>query len=141
MPTRESVTQFSQYSGRRKVLLSRYIAPALADAAGRPRSASNALRIVACPASFPVEQLPYLTLWKNLDLAEGYVTVWNPALISAQPSHRAKGRRVPKSGRSNRRFTIDFAILTTKSDVEKVDAEIARIQGGKKGRLIRAGQD
>jgi hypothetical protein len=136
----KSVTQFSQYSGPQKGFVEQvYCLRPFADAAGRTTILlRNAAADRGVSMSFPVEQLPYLTLWKNLaDLAEGYVTGLEPG--TGFPYNRRierKAGRVPKLGPGqSRRFTIDFAILTTKSDVEKVDAEIARIQGGRKVEL------
>ncbi len=85
--------------------------------------------------TFPLEQLPCVTLWKNLTaLEEGYVTGLEPG--TGFPYNRRierKAGRVPKlEPNQTRRFTIEFSVLTSNAEVREANRMIARIQGGKK---------
>jgi hypothetical protein len=82
--------------------------------------------------TFPVAQLPYVTLWKNLaSAAEGYVTGIEPG--TGFPYTRRLEReagRVPRlAPNESRRFTIDFAIHANKSSVAAARRRIKKIQG------------
>jgi hypothetical protein len=82
--------------------------------------------------AFPVEQLPCLTLWKNLAAeAEGYVTGIEPG--TGFPYTRRIEReagRVPVLGPAqSRRFTIDFTVLCNAQSVQTAAHRIREIQG------------
>lgn len=133
----KSISQFSEYSAPKKGFIEQvYCLHPLADAAGRTMILlQNAAADRGVSMSFPIEQLPYVTLWKNLTaLEEGYVTGLEPG--TGFPYNRRierKAGRVPKLGpNQTRRFTIDFAILTSTGEVQQANGEIARIQAGKK---------
>jgi hypothetical protein len=86
----------------------------------------------AVSLSFPVEQLPYVTLWKNLaSQEEGYVTGIEPG--TGFPYTRRFEReagRVPKlAPKQMRRFTIDVAIHYDRTSVEAVGRRVQEIQG------------
>lgn len=83
--------------------------------------------------SFPVTQLPYVTLWKNLaDPREGYVTGLEPG--TGFPYNRSVERefeRVPTlSPGQTRTFRIDFEILENEEAVEQGKERVRSIQGG-----------
>jgi len=90
--------------------------------------------------SFPVEQLPFFTLWKNTEtMAEGYVTGLEPG--TGYPSNRSNERkagRVPKlkPGQS-RQFQVDIAIHGDAISVREAAARIKLIQGDKKPVLAK----
>jgi hypothetical protein len=81
---------------------------------------------------FPVKQLPYVTLWKDLAAeAEGYVTGIEPG--TGFPSTRRLEReagRVPKlAANETRRFTIDVAIHSDRASVQSAERRIQSIRG------------
>jgi galactose mutarotase-like enzyme len=84
--------------------------------------------------SFSVDQLPYVTLWKNTNAKEeGYVTGIEPG--TGFPYNRRLERlagRVPKlAPGASRGFTIDFTIHSTRNDLELAAGQIARIRAGR----------
>jgi len=130
----KSVNQYAEYGGPEKGFIEQvYCLRPLADDSGRTMiMLHNAAADGGVSMSYPVEQLPYVTLWKNLTaLEEGYVTGLEPG--TGFPYNRRierKAGRVPKLGPNQaRRFTIDFAILTTKREVQQASEKISRIQG------------
>ena len=99
----------------------------------------NAAADRAVSMSFPVEQLPYVTLWKNTNaLDEGYVTGLEPG--TGFPSNRRierKAGRVPKIKPGGQvRFTIDFALHSGKTEVAGAAERIARIQAGRQTQVV-----
>ena len=81
---------------------------------------------------WPIGQLPYLTQWKNtISEEDGYVTGLEPS--TGFPYNRKlerKAGRVPVlEGGQSRDFTVDFAFLRNKAEVDAVDAAIGKIQG------------
>jgi len=77
---------------------------------------------------FPVEQLPCVTLWKNLAAAtEGYVTGIEPGTSYpyTRRLEREAGRVSKLAPNQMRRFTIDFAIH---GDLQSVQSAVRRIQ-------------
>jgi hypothetical protein len=88
--------------------------------------------------AFPVEQLPYVTLWKNLaSEEEGYVTGMEPG--TGFPNTRRierKAGRVPKlAPKEKRRFTIDVEILSGRTAVEAAARRVRDIQGNVKTKI------
>jgi hypothetical protein len=84
--------------------------------------------------SFSVDQLPYVTLWKNTNSREeGYVTGIEPG--TGFPYHRRIERlagRVPKlAAGATRSFAIDVAIHTNRNDIELAAGQILKIQAGR----------
>lgn len=90
---------------------------------------------------WPIEQLPYLTIWKNTaSKLDGYVTGLEPA--TGFPFNRRVERkfgRVPKLGPGQqRKFTLDFALHADKNAVSGAAAAIAKISGGRKTSVDRS---
>ncbi|MCA9138291.1 MAG: aldose 1-epimerase family protein [Planctomycetales bacterium] len=85
----------------------------------------------AASMQWTVDQLPYLTLWKNTAATQdGYVTGIEPA--TGYPFNRKVERqagRVPKldAGQS-RRFTLDFTLHRNKEDVDAMIQKVKAIQ-------------
>jgi len=82
--------------------------------------------------TFPVAQLPCVTLWKNLvEEADGYVTGLEPG--TGYPYTRRLEReagRVPKlAPNATRHFTIDVAIHPDRESVTAAERRIQDIQG------------
>ncbi|MCB9767942.1 MAG: aldose 1-epimerase family protein [Candidatus Omnitrophica bacterium] len=90
--------------------------------------------------SFSVEELPFLTQWKNLPaLDAGYVTGIEPgtSFPHNRQIEREKGR-VPKlKPGESRQFQIAFEVLPDPSSVQKSLEKIKRIQGGKETKVNR----
>jgi galactose mutarotase-like enzyme len=132
----KSVKQFNEYDGPAKGFIEQvYCLHPYADAKGGTMILlHNAAKDRAVSMAFSVEQLPYLTLWKNTNAKEeGYVTGLEPG--TGFPYNRRierKFSRVPKlkPGQS-RQFTIDFAIHSDKEAVKRAADEIAKIQAGR----------
>jgi hypothetical protein len=80
--------------------------------------------------SFPVQQMPFVTLWKNLEV-DGYVTGIEPG--TGYPYTRRierKSGRVPKlAPQSSRQFTIEVAIHADRSAVAAATQRIQSLQG------------
>jgi len=101
----------------------------------------NAASDLGVSMAYSTKELPFFTLWKNpVAIEDGYVTGLEPG--TGFPRNRSIERkfgRVPKLGpNQSRSFTIDFAILTNKEQVETVTEEIARIQNGRKTEIASA---
>lgn len=84
--------------------------------------------------AYAVNELPYLTLWKNTaHQAEGYVTGLEPG--TNFPNHRSVERkfgRVPKlAPGASHRAAIEVGIHVGSSQVKRVADEIAAIQGAR----------
>jgi len=101
----------------------------------------NATAVLVNPAgdrgvalSWPVEQLPYLTQWKN-NAAEntGYVTGIEPGTgFPHNRSYERKHGRVPKLGPGqSRTFELDFSILSNRSEVNNAVVAVRQLQGSK----------
>ena len=91
----------------------------------------NRARNKGISMSFAVEQLPYVTLWKNTNSeGEGYVTGLEPG--TNYPNNRRIERkfgRVPKlkSGESHH-AVLDFTILSGRQAVNKLVDQVQRLQ-------------
>lgn len=82
--------------------------------------------------SYSLQALPYLTLWKNTaPLEAGYVTGIEPG--TGFPYNRRVERhydRVPKlNPGESRSFALTFEILNSRSQVQRVESTIQKIQG------------
>ncbi len=135
----KGVQQFSEYSGPTAGFIEQvYCLHPLADADGQTTILlQNAAADQAVSMTFSVDQLPYLTLWKNLAATEaGYVTGLEPG--TGFPYNRRIERqlgRVPKlEPGESRRFTIDFSILSGE-DVQAVLSRIDQIAGDNQIRI------
>jgi hypothetical protein len=85
----------------------------------------------AVVVSFNLQQLPFMTLWKNEGPAQsGYVTGLEPGTSYPHPKpfERAAGR-VPKlAGGASHRAKVAFTVLTSREQVEKTAEEIRALQ-------------
>jgi hypothetical protein len=95
----------------------------------------NASATKAVTMSYAVEQLPFLTLWKNTNAdEEGYVTGLEPG--TGYPYNRRIERkfgRVPKlAPGATRSFDIDFQILRGADAIAKAKTQIENIQAGRR---------
>ncbi|MDP6083544.1 MAG: aldose 1-epimerase family protein [Verrucomicrobiota bacterium] len=84
--------------------------------------------------SWPVEQLPYLTQWKNTAAENtGYVTGIEPGTgFPHNRSYERKHGRVPKLGPGqSRTFELDFSILSNVDEVKAAAAAVMKLQGNK----------
>lgn len=130
----EEVADFAGYTGPQPGFIEQvYCLHPLADAAGQGLiMLQNALGDRAVSMAFPVEQLPCVTLWKNLAAeAEGYVTGLEPGtgFPATRRRERAAGR-VPKlkSGET-RHFALEVAINTNREEVAAAAEQVRAIQG------------
>ncbi|MEP6671915.1 MAG: aldose 1-epimerase family protein [Chthoniobacter sp.] len=139
------VTPFNDHAAKDIAHYAEYAAPALgfveqvyclqpiADKDGRTLIAlQNKARDRAVSLAFPVEDLPYVTLWKNTNAeGEGYVTGLEPGtnFPANRRIERAHGR-VPKlAAGASRTATIDFTIHTSAEDTKRLADQIAALQG------------
>jgi hypothetical protein len=85
----------------------------------------------AVVVSFNLQQLPFMTLWKNEGPAQsGYVTGLEPGTSYPHPKpfERAAGR-VPKLvGGASHRAKVAFTVLTSREQVEKTVEDIRALQ-------------
>jgi hypothetical protein len=89
---------------------------------------------------YRVDQLPYLTQWKNtLTELNGYVTGIEPgSCFPHNRSYERKAGRVPKlKPGETRRFTIDFGIHRGDAEVAAVAKRIEAIQAGRATQVDR----
>jgi hypothetical protein len=133
----KAVNAFSEYAGPTKGFIEQvYCLYPLADEKGRTTiMLCDAATDRAVTMSYPLEQLPYLTLWKNTTaLEEGYVTGLEPG--TGFPYNRRVERkfsRVPKlAPGQSRQFAIDYAIHVGKDEVAATSTAIERIQAGRR---------
>jgi len=88
--------------------------------------------------SFNINELPYLTLWKNTDtLKEGYVTGIEPG--SGFPYNKSverKAGRVPtlRPGKSQS-FSLEYTVLLSSDEVKARESSIKKIQGSRKTKV------
>ena len=138
---------FNEHSARNIAAFDQYQAPkagfvaevyTLYPLAGEQGRTTVALRnrdaTKAVSMSFSVEELPYLTLWKNTNsVKEGYVTGIEPG--TGFPNNRQVERkfgRVPKLNPGEARtFHLEFAIHDGQAQVANVLDQISRIQGAR----------
>ncbi len=83
--------------------------------------------------SWPVQQLPYLTQWKNTAAeSTGYVTGIEPGTgFPHNRNYERKYGRVPKlAPGESRSFELDFVILPGLDSVEAAASEVRSLQGG-----------
>jgi len=128
----KSVDQFSEYAGPTKGFIEQvYCLRPYADANNRTMILlKNAGGTRAISMAFSIEQLPYVTLWKNTNAKEeGYVTGLEPG--TGFPYNRRVERqfgRVPKlKPGQTREIAIDFAILEGGDQVKSAVEEIGKI--------------
>ncbi len=90
--------------------------------------------------SYSVEQLPYLTLWKNtLSKQNGYVTGIEPGTNFPfnRRVEREAGRLKKLGGGETREFAIEFELLSDADAVKKTANQIKRIQSDRTTKVDR----
>lgn len=90
---------------------------------------------------YPVSQLPYFSQWKNPDsVANGYVTGLEPAtgFVHNRAWERKQGRVPTLKGGQQRRFQLDYTILTNTAAVADKKQTIDTLNQGKSLEIIRA---
>jgi hypothetical protein len=108
----------------------------LADSKGRTLMLlQNAAGSRGVSMELAVQEMPYVTLWKNLAATEdGYVIGIEPG--TGFPRTRRLEReagRVPKlRSHETRRFTLDFSVLSNAAGIKMVRRRIRKIQGQNK---------
>jgi hypothetical protein len=132
----KSVSGFDTYGAPERGFVEQvYCVHPYADASQRTLIAlHNAAGDRGVSMAFSIQQLPYVTLWKNTTaLEEGYVTGLEPG--TGFPYNRRIERqfgRVPKLGPGEHRtFAIDFEILHGKDAVAQAAGQVTRIQNGR----------
>ena len=132
----KSIASYQEYSDPVKGFIEQvYCVHPYADEKGRTMILlQNAAMDQGVSMAFNVEQLPYVTLWKNTNAEEeGYVTGLEPG--TGFPYNRRIERqlgRVPKlKPGENRQFAIDFAIRVGAEEVKSAVREVQRIQAGR----------
>jgi hypothetical protein len=89
---------------------------------------------------YPVSQLPYFSQWKNPDsVANGYVTGLEPAtgFVHNRAWERKQGRVPTLKGGQQRRFQLDYTILTNTAAVADKKQTIDTLNQGKSLEIIR----
>lgn len=130
------VERYAEYSGPAKGFVEQvYCVEPAADSTGRTAvmlQSARGDRGVAL--GFSVEQLPYLTLWKNLAATEeGYVTGLEPGtgFPYTRRIERLAGRVPRLAPGAKKTMAIDVTLLLLREDVAHAANEIKRLQGGR----------
>lgn len=130
----KDIAHYSEYAGPTPGFVEEvYCLHPIADKEGRTIIAlENKARDRAVSLSFPVKDLPYVTLWKNTNAeGEGYVTGLEPGtnFPANRRIERAHGR-VPKlaAGESHH-AAIDFQIHTGAEETRRLSEQIRALQG------------
>jgi len=137
----KSIDGYATYEGPTKGFIEEvYLIEPYADKKGRTVAVlQNAAGSSAVSVSWPVEQLPYLTVWKNTAAVDdGYVTGIEPA--TGFPFNRRVERhygRVPKLGPGKiRRFTVDFGVHLGAGPVKQAAAKVKATVDGRQTKVI-----
>ena len=132
----KGVQTFAEYVGPTKGFIEQvYCIEPYADRGGKTTiMLHNAPTTKAVTMTYSIEQLPFLTLWKNTNAEEeGYVTGLEPG--TGYPSNRRIERkfgRVPKlKPGETRSFAIDFQILRGADAISKAKSQIEGIRAGR----------
>jgi hypothetical protein len=132
----KDISSFSTYAEPTKGFIEQvYLIEPYADTSGRSIAMlRNAAADRAASISFSIEQLTYLTIWKNTAAIEdGYVTGLEPA--TGFPYNRRIERqfgRVPKlAPGQSRSFVLDIGIHVGKESVSAKAAEIEKLRAGR----------
>lgn len=91
----------------------------------------NAAGDAASVVRYSLKDFPCFTLWKNTAAkADGYVTGLEPATAypNSRQFERERGRVITLAGGETRATSLSVEVLTTASEVEGVEAEIASLQ-------------
>lgn len=132
----KSIDQFATYDGPTAGFVEQvYLIEPYANAKGMSGAVlQNAAGDRGASICWPIDQLPYLTVWKNTAAtADGYVTGIEPA--TGYPFNRSverKAGRVPKlAPGQTRRFTLDISLYDDKSEVDAAIRNVKKIQDGR----------
>jgi len=130
----EAIGNWDTYAGPTKGFIEEvYLFESIADADGKAHAVlRNAKGDLATSLSWNLDELPYLTVWKNTAASEdGYVTGLEPA--TGYPFNRKVERkfgRVPKlAPGESRSFTLDYGIHTGSEAVKALAEKVTGIQG------------
>jgi hypothetical protein len=130
----KAVAEYASYCGPTPGFVEQvYCLQTLADGEGRTMlMLRNGAGDRATSLSYAVEPLPCFTLWKNTNQREeGYVTGLEPG--TSYPRNRRLERQagrvpvLPPGG--SRKFTLQFALQTSRDEVAAVADRIRQIQG------------
>jgi hypothetical protein len=139
----ESVNAYAVYEAPAKGFVEQvYCLHPLADEKNRTTFLlQNARADQGVSMSFSVEQLPYVTLWKNTNAGEeGYVTGIEPG--TGFPANRRLERlagRVPKlAPGTSRSFAIDVTLYSTREAVEEANAHVTKVRGNRQTQIDAA---
>ncbi|MBI1373613.1 MAG: DUF4432 family protein [Phycisphaera sp.] len=138
----EGIDGYATYAGPTKGFVEQvYLIEPYADASGRTMAlVTNPAGDRAASLSWPIEQLPYLTVWKNTAAeASGYVTGIEPA--TGFPFNRRverKAGRVPKlAPGQTRRFQLDVNVYRGRADVERAARAVQAITADRAAKVVR----
>ena len=100
---------------------------------------TNAAEDLAATMSWSVEELPYLTQWKNtVATGDGYVTGIEPG--TGYPNNRsverAAGRLPVLAAGETRSFTVEIGLLRD-YDVKNAVAQVKQLQDGQAIEFVR----
>lgn len=133
----QDLKTYDLYSGPKPGFIEQtYAVKPLSDRSGRTVvMIQNKRADLGASMRYDTRELPYLTLWKNTAaLEDGYVTAIEPG--TNYPNNRRierKHGRVPElSPGESYYMTLDFAVLTGKTEVAQVAQEISKLQGDRK---------
>ena len=90
--------------------------------------------------NWSLEELPYLTQWKNtVAKSDGYVTGLEPGTSFPHNRRweRAKGRVSKLASSQSRSFAITFGIQSTQAEVTEVARSIQALQGDRRTRVLQ----
>ena len=128
-----AIANWDTYAGPTKGFIEEvYLFDPIADAEGKAHAVlRNAKGDLATSLSWNLDELPYLTVWKNTAAVEdGYVTGLEPA--TGYPFNRKVERkfgRVPKlAPGESRSFTLDYGIHTGFEEVKALAEKVTAIQ-------------
>ena len=117
-----------------------YYCEPLADAQGRTQVVlQNAKGNQGLSIQFNRQQLPYFTLWKNLQsAADGYVTGLEPTInfTNARSFEKAQGRVAVLGAGESRSFELTLDALGDAQAVADAKAKVAAIQGSTKPEIL-----
>ena len=136
----KGVQTFAEYVGPTKGFIEQvYCIEPYADGGGKTTiMLHNGNVTKAIAITYSIEQLPFLTLWKNTNAEEeGYVTGLEPG--TGYPSNRRIERkfgRVPKlKPGETRSFAIDFQILRGTDAISKAKSQVESIRAGRETQM------
>jgi hypothetical protein len=132
----ESIDDYDVYAGPTPGFIEQvYLIHPYADQDGRTAALlQNPAGDAGASLSWSVEELPWLTIWKNTAAeADGYVTGIEPAtgFPFNRSVERATGRLPVLASGESRRFTVEVALHTGEQAVSAAAMRVQSIQGGR----------